>query len=132
MATAQQKARVWFHENKSIVTVQRCFRLEYRSCQSPSKNSIKNWYEKFKGTGNVNHRKGARQPPVSDKLVERVRKTIAQTFNRVLTWRPKISILKPKTSFVEPDTCLLLHGSHFDTCFANLRLQQIYYAVTAR
>ncbi|GBM34713.1 hypothetical protein AVEN_258558-1, partial [Araneus ventricosus] len=38
MATVQQKsrlARFWFHESKSIVSVQRCFCLEYRSCQSP-------------------------------------------------------------------------------------------------
>ncbi|GBO25731.1 hypothetical protein AVEN_188406-1 [Araneus ventricosus] len=35
MATAQQKARLWFHESKSIVLVQRRFRLEYRNCRSP-------------------------------------------------------------------------------------------------
>ncbi|GBM11727.1 Sodium/potassium-transporting ATPase subunit alpha [Araneus ventricosus] len=35
MATVQQKARLWFHEIKSFATVQRCFRLEYRNCQSP-------------------------------------------------------------------------------------------------
>ncbi|GBL91566.1 hypothetical protein AVEN_23628-1 [Araneus ventricosus] len=36
MTTVKQKARLWFHESKSIVTVQRHFRLEYRNCQSPS------------------------------------------------------------------------------------------------
>ncbi|GBM56593.1 Feline leukemia virus subgroup C receptor-related protein 2, partial [Araneus ventricosus] len=44
MATVQQKARLthlWFHRSKSVVTVRRCFRPEYRNCQSPSKNSIK-------------------------------------------------------------------------------------------
>ncbi|GBL78088.1 hypothetical protein AVEN_143384-1 [Araneus ventricosus] len=41
MATVQQKARLWFHESKSIVTVQRRFRLQYRNCQSPCKNYIK-------------------------------------------------------------------------------------------
>ncbi|GBM46778.1 hypothetical protein AVEN_6058-1 [Araneus ventricosus] len=35
MATAQQKERLWFHESKLIVTVQRIIRLEYRNCQSP-------------------------------------------------------------------------------------------------
>ncbi|GBO16143.1 hypothetical protein AVEN_33535-1, partial [Araneus ventricosus] len=52
-ATVQQTARLWFYESKSIVTVQRRFRLEYRNCQSPNKNSIKRWYESFKLTGNV-------------------------------------------------------------------------------
>ncbi|GBN66613.1 hypothetical protein AVEN_184518-1 [Araneus ventricosus] len=36
MATVQQKVCLWFHGNKSIVTVQRIIRLEYRNCQSPS------------------------------------------------------------------------------------------------
>ncbi|GBM92032.1 hypothetical protein AVEN_5494-1 [Araneus ventricosus] len=51
MATVQQMPRLAplrFHESKSIATVQRHFRLEYRNCQSPSKNSIKCWYEQFK------------------------------------------------------------------------------------
>ncbi|GBM01044.1 hypothetical protein AVEN_227078-1 [Araneus ventricosus] len=53
MATVQQKARLWFQESQSIETVQRIIRLEYRNCQSPSKNSINHWYERFKGKGNV-------------------------------------------------------------------------------
>ncbi|GBN83577.1 hypothetical protein AVEN_223066-1 [Araneus ventricosus] len=73
MATFQQKARFWFHESESIATVQRRFR--YRNCWSPSKNSIKRWYEQFKGTGNVHHRRGAGRPSVSDEVVERVRET---------------------------------------------------------
>ncbi|GBM09408.1 hypothetical protein AVEN_184107-1 [Araneus ventricosus] len=36
MATLQQKARLLFHENKSIITVQRRFRLEYQNYQSPN------------------------------------------------------------------------------------------------
>ncbi|GBM74910.1 hypothetical protein AVEN_67640-1 [Araneus ventricosus] len=40
MATVQQKARLWFHESKPIVTSQIRFRLEYRNCRSPSKNFI--------------------------------------------------------------------------------------------
>ncbi|GBO29766.1 hypothetical protein AVEN_70022-1 [Araneus ventricosus] len=78
MATVQQKAhlsRLWFHESKSILKVQRCFRLEYRYCQSPSKNYIKRWQEQFKGTGNVHHRKGAGRPSVSDEAIARVRET---------------------------------------------------------
>ncbi|GBM74497.1 hypothetical protein AVEN_25414-1 [Araneus ventricosus] len=71
MATVQQKTCLWFHRSKSIVTIQRRFRLEYRNCRSPSKSSIK----RFKGAGNVHHRKGAGRPSVSDKIVERVRET---------------------------------------------------------
>ncbi|GBL87736.1 hypothetical protein AVEN_81347-1 [Araneus ventricosus] len=54
MVTVQQKERLWFHEIKSIVRVQRIIQLEYRNCQSPSKNFINHRYEKLKGTGNVN------------------------------------------------------------------------------
>ncbi|GBN47449.1 hypothetical protein AVEN_149415-1, partial [Araneus ventricosus] len=34
MANVQQKARLWFHESKSTITVQGIIRLEYRNCQS--------------------------------------------------------------------------------------------------
>ncbi|GBM01164.1 hypothetical protein AVEN_27260-1 [Araneus ventricosus] len=80
MVTMQQKARptrLWFHENKSFITVQGCFNLKYRNCQSPSKNSIKRWYERFKGTGNVHHKKGAGRTSVSDEVVERVMETFS-------------------------------------------------------
>ncbi|GBL87743.1 hypothetical protein AVEN_81352-1 [Araneus ventricosus] len=78
MATVQHKARLellWFHEGKLIVRVQRHFRAEYRNCQSPLKNSIKCWYEQFKGTGNVCPRKFAGWLSVSDEVVERMRET---------------------------------------------------------
>ncbi|GBM05040.1 hypothetical protein AVEN_60229-1 [Araneus ventricosus] len=64
MATVQQKARLehlWFHESKSIVTVQRCFCLEYRNCHSPSRvfnlrcleqTTVGNASRGFKVTGN--------------------------------------------------------------------------------
>ncbi|GBM91119.1 hypothetical protein AVEN_26822-1, partial [Araneus ventricosus] len=38
MATVKQTPRLWFNESKAIVTVRRHFCLEYRNCQSPSKN----------------------------------------------------------------------------------------------
>ncbi|GBN21570.1 Putative ubiquitin carboxyl-terminal hydrolase 50 [Araneus ventricosus] len=44
MAIVQQKARLWFLESKSIATVQRIIRLEYRNYRSPNKNFIKRWY----------------------------------------------------------------------------------------
>ncbi|GBM39973.1 hypothetical protein AVEN_142246-1 [Araneus ventricosus] len=53
MATVKQKACLWFHESSPIVIVQRIIRLEYRNCQSPSKNFIKRLCEKVNGTGNV-------------------------------------------------------------------------------
>ncbi|GBN68578.1 hypothetical protein AVEN_195972-1 [Araneus ventricosus] len=78
MATVQQKARLtrlWFYESKSIATVQRHFRLQYRNCHSPSQNSINRWYEQFKGTGNVHHRKSVGRPSVSEEVVHRVKET---------------------------------------------------------
>ncbi|GBL98941.1 hypothetical protein AVEN_227465-1 [Araneus ventricosus] len=60
---------------RSIITVRRRFRIEYRNCQSSSKNCIKGWYEQFKGRGNVLHRKGAGLPSVSDEDVQRERET---------------------------------------------------------
>ncbi|GBM46643.1 hypothetical protein AVEN_274141-1 [Araneus ventricosus] len=48
MANMQQKAHLRLHKSKSIVAVQRIIWLEYRNCQSPSKNSIKRWYEQLK------------------------------------------------------------------------------------
>ncbi|GBM91557.1 hypothetical protein AVEN_205544-1, partial [Araneus ventricosus] len=41
MATVKQKARLWFHESKSIATAQRIIRLEWRNYRSPCKNFIK-------------------------------------------------------------------------------------------
>ncbi|GBL69239.1 hypothetical protein AVEN_238131-1 [Araneus ventricosus] len=78
MATVQQEAsetRLWFHESKSILTVQSHFRLQYRNSRSPSKNSINRWYEQFKGTGNVRHRKNVGRPSVTDEIVHRVQQT---------------------------------------------------------
>ncbi|GBN58135.1 hypothetical protein AVEN_27591-1 [Araneus ventricosus] len=75
IATVQQKARPWLHENKSIVTVQMCFRLHYRNCQSQSKDSIKRRFDQFMGTGDVHHRKGSERPLVSDEVVKQVRET---------------------------------------------------------
>ncbi|GBM18434.1 hypothetical protein AVEN_238071-1, partial [Araneus ventricosus] len=51
-------------------------------------------------------------------------KLFIPTLDGVLTWRLIISIFLMKTSlncynwfaFVEPETCRLLHRSHFDTC----------------
>ncbi|GBM73927.1 hypothetical protein AVEN_133563-1 [Araneus ventricosus] len=54
---------------------QRRFRLMYRNCQSPNKDSVKRWYEKLKGTVNEHHKKGAGRPSVSDQVVQEVRET---------------------------------------------------------
>ncbi|GBO18747.1 hypothetical protein AVEN_240007-1, partial [Araneus ventricosus] len=59
-----------FHGSKPIVRVQRRFHLEYRNCQSSSKNSIECWYEQFKG--NVQRKKGVGRP---DEVDERVRES---------------------------------------------------------
>ncbi|KAG8253726.1 hypothetical protein J6590_029299 [Homalodisca vitripennis] len=71
MASVQEKARcvLWFHESRSVITVQRRFRLEYGR-NPPSNNSIKRWYRQFEQTGSVQHRKGAGRPPVSEAIVD--------------------------------------------------------------
>ncbi|GBN99907.1 hypothetical protein AVEN_50830-1, partial [Araneus ventricosus] len=70
ISNVQQKVRLWFHESKPIITVQRIIRLKYGKYRPPSKTSIKRWYEQFKGTGNVYRRKGAGRPSISEEVVE--------------------------------------------------------------
>ncbi|GBM95460.1 hypothetical protein AVEN_55005-1 [Araneus ventricosus] len=55
MATVQQKTRLWFHGSKSVVTVQRNFRLEYLNGRSSSKNSIQCWYGQLSGSESLLH-----------------------------------------------------------------------------
>ncbi|GBN94625.1 hypothetical protein AVEN_115584-1 [Araneus ventricosus] len=54
--------------------ISKSFRQQYRNCHSPSRNSINRWYEQFKGTGNVHHRKGVGRPSVTDEVVHRGRR----------------------------------------------------------
>lgn len=63
---------LWFHESKSVVTVQRRFHLEYSNRRPPSKDTIKCWYQQFKDTGNVEHRKGTGRPSTSTEDVDHV------------------------------------------------------------
>ncbi|KAG8296099.1 hypothetical protein J6590_065086 [Homalodisca vitripennis] len=80
MASVQEKARcvLWFHESRSVITVQRRFRLEYGR-NPPSNNSIKRWYRQFEQTGSVQHRKGAGRPPVSEAVVDQVRELFTRS-----------------------------------------------------
>ncbi|KAG8242666.1 hypothetical protein J6590_061240 [Homalodisca vitripennis] len=80
MASVQEKARcvLWFHESRSVITVQRRFRLEYGR-NPPSNNSIKRWYRQFEQTGSVQHRKGAGRPPVSEAIVDQVRELFTRS-----------------------------------------------------
>ncbi|GBO26933.1 hypothetical protein AVEN_242623-1 [Araneus ventricosus] len=81
MATVQQKARLWFPRKQINCKSQRCFRLEYRKCQFPRKNSIKRWYEQYlKATGNAHYRKGAGRPSASDEVLERVRESLTSSY----------------------------------------------------
>ncbi|GBM35818.1 hypothetical protein AVEN_43509-1 [Araneus ventricosus] len=69
MATVQQTTRLWFYESKSIVTVQRRFRLEYRNCrfQVRTPSSV--------GVSNLREQERCRMTTVSEEVVERVRET---------------------------------------------------------
>ncbi|GBN74297.1 hypothetical protein AVEN_249439-1 [Araneus ventricosus] len=97
MSTVQHQARLAV-SGSTKPTVESHFRLEYRNCRSPSKNSIRSWYEKFKGTGDMYHKKGTGRPWVSDEDVKRMKKTfipelLIQALNGFLPWRPTISML---------------------------------------
>ncbi|GBN24118.1 hypothetical protein AVEN_99932-1 [Araneus ventricosus] len=70
MSTVQHQARLAV-SGSTKPTVQSHFRLEYRNCRSPSKNSIRSWYQKFKGTGDMYYKKGTGRPSVSDEDVKR-------------------------------------------------------------
>ena len=52
---------LWFHETKSLVSVQRNFRREYGR-SPPDIKSIKSWYNKFKDTGSVGDLKWSGRP----------------------------------------------------------------------
>ena len=74
---AQEKAQCveWFIETKSDTQVQRRFRTNYNRTP-PSRTTIRAWYKKFKGTGSVEHKKGAGRPRTSEENVERIRERI--------------------------------------------------------
>ncbi|GBO39806.1 hypothetical protein AVEN_124620-1, partial [Araneus ventricosus] len=59
----------------SFTTLQRCFNFECRNCQYPSKNFVNNFYEQFRRTENVQHRKDDGRPSVSGEVSERVGET---------------------------------------------------------
>lgn len=90
---------LWFHESKSVITVQRRFRLEYGR-DPPSNNSIKRWYQQFKDTGNVLHMKGAGRPTVSEEVVDRVREAFLRS-PRKSTRRASLELGIPQSTIVK-------------------------------
>lgn len=64
-----------FHVSKSVITVQRAFRLKFNK-DPPSDNSIRTWYKQFSETGCLCKRKSTGRPSTSETSeanVERVR-----------------------------------------------------------
>lgn len=101
MASVQEKARcvLWFHESRSVITVQRRFRLEYGR-NPPSNNSIKRWYRQFEQTGSVQHRKGAGRPPVSEAIVDQVRELFTRSPGKS-TRRASLELELPRSTVLK-------------------------------
>lgn len=64
----------WYVETKSPIAVQRRFRTRYNR-NPPSKNTIKAWYNKFKNSGTVHHRKGNGRRRVSEENIQRIQQS---------------------------------------------------------
>jgi hypothetical protein len=70
MESMKEKAQcvMWYHETKSLITVQWKFRNEYGQ-PLPVVKSIKAWYSKFVETGSVGDLDRSGRPSVSDETV---------------------------------------------------------------
>lgn len=67
-----------FHSSKSVITVQRAFRLKFHK-DSPSDNSIRAWYRQFNETGCLCKRKSTGRPSTSDAIVDSVRESFIRS-----------------------------------------------------
>jgi len=80
MASMKEKAQcvLWYHETKSLVSVQHKFRNEYRQ-PLPDVKSIKTWYSKFAETGSVGDLNRSGRPSVSGETVDAVREAFQRS-----------------------------------------------------
>jgi hypothetical protein len=67
-----------FHTNKSVVSVQRHFRLKFGR-DAPSGKSIRKWYSQFQDRGCICNQKSTGHPSIGEEAVERVRATFARS-----------------------------------------------------
>ncbi|GFT23366.1 hypothetical protein NPIL_160001 [Nephila pilipes] len=79
MATIQEKAIcvLWFHESKSIESVQKHFCLEYLKClcHTQSMDSIKHWYQQLIDTGSEENRIAPGRSSILTEYVDGMRET---------------------------------------------------------
>lgn len=71
MDKEKAQCALWFVETKSLASVQRKFRNEFRR-KPPHVNNIRHWFEQFKETGSVCKRKSFGRPAVTKENVERI------------------------------------------------------------
>ena len=69
---------MWYHETKSLFSVQRRFRNEYGR-PPPDVKSIEVWYSKFVDTGSVGDLNISDRPSVSDETVDAVREAFQRS-----------------------------------------------------
>lgn len=80
MASAQQKAFcvLEFAKTKSVITVQRAFRVKF-NCDAPSSKNIRRWSKQFEKSGCLCKGKSPGRPRTSEENVERVRAAFSQS-----------------------------------------------------
>lgn len=78
--TPSEKANCvgWYFETKSIIKVQRKFRIQYNK-KPPSRNSIVDWHRKFLETGSVLDRPRSGRPSTSEGNVARIQQTFSSS-----------------------------------------------------
>jgi hypothetical protein len=72
MASQQQKAECihWFHESKSVTTVQRRFQTKFVG-KLTSKESIRRWYDNYVTKGYICQGTSSSRPPASELSMDR-------------------------------------------------------------
>lgn len=100
MLTAQQKAQcvLWYAEFKSIVIVQRQFRVTYPGQNSPDDKAIRRWFNQFRDTGSVLKGHSPGRPKTSDDKVEEIRQSCIRS--------PKKSIVRRSLQLNVPKSTL--------------------------
>ena len=80
MASAQQKAFcvLEFAKTKSVITVQRAFRVKF-NCDAPSSKNIRRWSKQFEESGCLCKGKSPGRPRTSEENVERVRAAFSRS-----------------------------------------------------
>ena len=99
MLTAQQKAQcvLWYAEFKSIVRVQRQFRVTYRGHKAPDDKAIRCWCNQFRDTGSVLKGHSPGRPRTSEDKVEEIRQSCIRSPKKSIA-RRSLQLNIPKST----------------------------------